>query len=272
MFAFQIAYAAATGTSIDPHSALVNQCEPMRVLYVDLEMDEQTIYDRHKLALQKTSPALLQNLKFIHENPGVKPVFNLELLAKIEKAALENYAQLIIVDNISKLIPDLVDAVNVSTVIETLKRIRQKIGASFLVIGHTTKTDVRTAITPQSYYGSAHLQNFFTEIFFLDATKDGNFFLSHAKTKRAECYDTEVPVLSRGTHPVVGVGFSFKNIQPISEVQLPLNISAANVRNNLSDYRSEIITMQQAGIKPKRIADIFGVNRSSISRFLKIVP
>jgi hypothetical protein len=273
-FAFQFAYAAATGTSIAPCVALQNECEPMKVVVVDLEMDSKTIFDRHKLALRNTDPELLKNLVFLHEKLDQKIVIGLEMLEKIEQAAIGNKAKLIVIDNISKLLPDSLKPDLVTMVISSLNRIREKTGAAILVIGHTTKGDVRTAISPTSYYGSAMVQNFFTEMFFLDATKDGRFFLCHAKTKREECYSQTVPVFTRGAHPSCGIGFTFEQLQSITDVQLPLTIltSTSTAKRNLSKYRDEITMLSKAGIRPVRIAELCGVHRSSISRLLEESP
>jgi hypothetical protein len=152
-----------------------------------------------------------------------------------------------------------------------MKRIRQNINASFLVIGHTTKSDHRTAITPQSYYGSSSLQNFFPEIFFLDATKDGRFFLCHAKTKRQECYIDNVPVFTRGEHPVAGVGFTFQQIQALSDIQLPMSLTSRDgpKRASLTKYKEELSILDNAGVKRSRIAEMFGVNPSTITRLVQ---
>lgn len=268
ILAFQIGLAAATGRSFDNCLALKNEAEPMKVLIVDLENEPSIINDRHGIVKTNTDPLLLENLIYLHEDPIVKPVFSFDLLSKIEQVAFAHQARLIILDNISRILPDLLKAEDVARVIEFMKRIRQNIGASFLVIGHTTKSDTRTAITPQSYYGSSSLQNFFPEIFFLDATKDGRFFLCHAKTKHAECYIENVPVLIRGEHPVAGIGFNFQQIQSLSDIQLPMVLTTKkdSRRGSLSQYKQEIAILESAGVKRSRIAEFCNVSRSAISK------
>jgi len=269
LLAFQFGYAAATGKCFDPCFALRNECEPMKVLIVDLELESRDIYERHGKAIDNAEPELLKNLIYIHEKSNVKPVFNFELLDKIEKSAIDNKAKLIIIDNISKLLPDLLKAEDVSRVIEALKRIRQNNKASFLVIGHTTKGDPRTAISPTSYYGSAMLQNFFTELFYLDMTKDEKFFLCHSKTKRAECYNKNVPVLNRSDEAKTGYGFTYERLETISDVQLPLTVQTHGQRKtNLSKYRNELSIIEKTGIKRTVIADLCNVDRSTITRIL----
>jgi len=70
MAVFQFAYAAATGTSVDNCMAMQNECEPKIVLAVDLEMDAQTLYERHEAVVNSTDPELLKNLIYLHEPVG----------------------------------------------------------------------------------------------------------------------------------------------------------------------------------------------------------
>ncbi len=184
IFAFQVAYAAATGTGIDPCLALRNDCEPMKVLLFDLENDKKTISERHGRAVEVTKPELLENLVYMYENNGRMMALGFDLLDKIERCAVDHGAKLIIIDNISRLLPDSLKPDIVTRIIARLQQIREKTGAALLVIGHTTKGDPRTAVSSVSYYGSAMLQNFFTEMFYLDTTKDGRFFLSMPKPRK----------------------------------------------------------------------------------------
>lgn len=197
-----------------------------------------------------------------------------ELLDKIEQAAVENHARLIVIDNISKLLPDSLKAETVTMVITALNRIREKTGASFLVIGHTTKGQSDTAILPTSYYGSSMVQNFFTEIFYLDTTKNGKFFLAHAKTKREECYTQTVPVFTRGPHPKYGVGFTYESLQSAADIQLPTTIGTEKMhkRTDLNNFRYELELLNKGGVNYSRIAELFGVGRTTVYRFFGARP
>ncbi len=214
-------------------------------------------------------PDRIANLVFLHERIDRKVAVGFELLDKIEQAAVENRARLIVIDNISKLLPDSLKAETVTMVITALNRIREKTGASFLVIGHTTKGQTETAILPTSYYGSSMVQNFFTEIFYLDTTKDGKFFLSHAKTKREECYSQTVPVFTRGEHPRLGVGFTYESLQAVADIQLPLSAGTEKThkRTDLNNFRYELELLSRNGVKYSRIAELCGVGRTTVYRF-----
>jgi len=240
------------------------------VLAVDLEMDAQTIYERHEAVLKSADPALLENLIYLHEPVSEKPLFNYDLLLKILDVAVEKKAELIIIDNISKLLPDLLKAEEVTRFIEFLNRMRIQTGAAIVIIAHTIKFNPSVAVQQNSFYGSSMIGNFFKEMFYLDQTRDGKYFLCHAKTKHREAYTTTVPVFTLGDHPVVGTGFTFEALMNISDVQLPLTIlpEKSTRRNKLSDYRRELIIIEQAGIKRNVIADICNVSRAAVSKIL----
>jgi hypothetical protein len=247
----------------------MNECEPMRVLLGDFEMDSKTLYDRHAQTWQSYDTTLLNNnLCVIHENPEAKAVYGETLLQKIEEAAIEFNPNLVILDNLTKICPDLLKADEVSKVIDTLRRIKQRTGAGFLVIGHTVKSMQNICITENSYYGSAHIGNFFTEIFYLDKTNMGQFFLKHAKTKQKDSWTDIVPVLNRGKHPRTGLGFTFIALQPLDVVQLPSSIKTK--KKKPSEFKNEIIKMYNAGILQTKIAEIFGCTRSAINQILEI--
>jgi hypothetical protein len=269
ILAFQVAVNAATGTSFDNAECFKNECEPMRVLLADFEMDDKTLTDRHAETWNNFDITLLnQNLTILHENPEASAVYGSTLLQRIEEAAINAHADLVIIDNLTKVCPDLLKADEVSKVIDTLRRIRQKTGASFLIIGHTVKSYQNIAITENSYYGSAHIANFFTEIFFLDKTNEGNFFLKHSKTKQREAWTDIVPVLSRKGNTRYGVGFSFIALRPLDTIQMP---SSQNTKKKKpSEFKTEIRKMYDSGIIQSKIAEIFGCSRSAINQLLDI--
>ncbi len=220
MLALQFGCAAATGTDFDSCEAFKNECEPMKTLMIDLELDHKTIAKRHRLFLDHPHP-YASNFIFLHEKLENKVLIGFDLLEKIESLASREKPKLLIIDNISKLLPDAVRPEVATMVITILNRIRYNTGCSILVIGHTTKGNPKCAIQPNDYFGSSMIQNFFSELFYLDKTKDDNFFLCNVKSKDKESYETTVPVLSRGDHSRLGVGFSFCYLSSIADIQLP---------------------------------------------------
>ena len=271
ILAFQLAFAAATGTSIADCEALCNECPPMRVFVVDLELDNLVIGERHRNAILKMGSDEISNLIYLHERCDQQIVLGYSLLEKIEEYAHFYSPKLIIIDNISRLLPDSLKPEVVTITIEILKGIQKRTGASILVIGHTTKINPKIAIQPVSYFGSSMMQNFFSEISYLDMTRDGRFFLCHAKTKHKECYTDSVPVFTRGEHPVIGLGFNYETLQPLSDVQLPFELKGESVakKRNPNEFAEEISILHKAGKKPVRIASALDFSLRSIYRFIE---
>ncbi len=270
MAVFQAAYCAATGTAFAPCQALMNECGPKVVVVADLENDDFMISDRHAAVLSATDHLLLENMIYLHEPVGIAPLFNYDLLQKILDVAMEKKAEVIIVDNISKLASDLLHPEQTTRFIECLERIRLLTGAALVVVGHTIKHNTTLAVQPTSYYGTSMLIDYFKEMFYLDRTKQGNYFLAQVKSKHRETYKTEVPVFSFGDHPVLGTGFDFLALKSLSDIQLPLSLAAPSQgrKNNLARYQRELMLMEQAGIKRSIIAEICDVSRGTISKIL----
>ncbi len=269
LLVFQFAFAAATGTHFDPCAALCNECDPMKVLVIDLELNDGILWSRHGIIKSNPQP-YMKNLKYVHEKIEKKVSIGFDLIEKIEQAVVTHKAKLVIIDNISKLLPDALKPDTATMVIAMLNRIRLLTGASILVIGHTTKGNPRVCIQPTDYYGSAMLQNFFNELSFLDMTKDGNFFLCHSKTKYRECYNQTVPVFFRGDHHRVGVGFTFCNLQNLEDIQLPFALEQLKKTRprDLSKFVKQIHDLYSYGNSIKTISEIFSVSHTAISRYI----
>ena len=67
LLVYQFAFAAATGTNFDPCDALKNECPPMKVLVVDLEMEALDITERHGISLRNMDHEHCANLWYLHE-------------------------------------------------------------------------------------------------------------------------------------------------------------------------------------------------------------
>jgi len=272
LIAFQFAWAAATGGHFDPCAALYNECDPMKVLLVDLELESRDIFERHSSVLFSHNP-FQANLRYLHERVDNKMMLGFQLLDKIEQAAIVHSAKLVIIDNISKLLPDALKAETVTMIIATLNRIRQNTGATILVIGHTTKGNPQVCIQPTDYFGSSMLQNFFHELSFLDKTKDGNFFLCHSKTKHKDSFTETVPVFSRGDHSIVGVGFTFLSLQNLVDIQLPFALTPATKSRirNIAQFKKEIEILLNNGVTKVDVARMMAVTPRAV-RYALINP
>jgi hypothetical protein len=271
LLVFQFAYAAATGTSIGPGAALENKCDPMKVVVVDLELEEYDLAKRHMISLCYMDPEHVPNLRYLHVRKDKQMMLGPALLEQITNYIYRHRPKLVIIDNISSLLPDTLKAEPVMVVITFLNQIKKLTGASIMVIGHTTKGNPKIAIQPTDYFGSSMVQNFFSEVSFLDRTNDGKYFLCHAKTKREECYTDTVPVFTRGAHPVLGVGFTFETLRSLTDVQLPYTLEPKNANQrprNLTVYRDCIDALVASGKSLRRIAEFAGVSHPTIAHLL----
>jgi hypothetical protein len=214
------------------------------------------------------------NLLYLHEKVDRNIEVGVSLLKRIEKAAIAHQAKLVIIDNLTRILSDPLNGPLANQIISALRRIQMKTGASMLVISHTTKGNPKVAIQPTDYYGSSMIQNFFTELSYLDISKDGRYFLCHQKTKFPENYSQTVPVFTRGEHPIVGVGFNYEAMMPLSDIQLPFAFSSSKPtrRTSLGKFKKEIALLEDAGIKRARIAEMCDVARSTIYRLFDKNP
>jgi hypothetical protein len=77
--------------------------------------------------------------------------------------------------------------------------------------------------------------------------------------------------MTRGEHPIHGLGFSYETIQPLEDVQLPLTLS--NRRGSrkvpLSELGGLIAEIKSHGIKQSDIAKLADVSRQAIANILK---
>jgi hypothetical protein len=264
LLAFDIGFIAATGMSKEENSALQNESKPITVLYYDNELDERDIFDRHEITKDTLPKEFENNFIYLHNNPEKTTIYGLEALKLIEEKAIKHKAKLIIIDNLTKLIPENIDGKLISQLISAMQRIRAKTGASFLVIGHK-----RTCIKPEDYYGSAFIEAFFFEVFYLDETNDQRFFLRQSKTKKKEKYEDVVPVFTRGDHPILGSGFTFEELRNHEEVKKPDIITHNSKRQfPVTNFAKQIEVLVKMGEKKTTIANMCNVHRSVITRIL----
>jgi len=80
-----------------------------------------------------------------------------------------------------------------------------------------------------------------------------------------------VPVLTRGSHPLAGVGFTFEKMMTTSEVRLPYSHPSESrlKKRDLNIFYKEILILADKNVSCQVIAEIFNVDRRSIYRILE---
>jgi hypothetical protein len=114
------------------------------------------------------------------------------------------------------------------------------------------------------------LINFFKELFYLDRTRDGNFFFCYVKSKHEESYIDIVPVFALGDHPVVGTDFIYEALKQLADVQLPISTlqPRSGRKKPLSAYWRDLRQMEMSGIGRSTIAEICDVTKGTITKIL----
>ena len=150
--AFQIAFAAATGTKL--FEILENESKAMNVLFFDGELDDGDIYDR--LNKDKNFP---KNIDFINVNYDYsgdeKLLSTLDMIETVVKKSKGKYG-LVIIDNLHMIGERLEESTAAKKVVMQLKRIKS-LGVAVLVVAHAVKIEDYGPVTSNKMQGSAAL-------------------------------------------------------------------------------------------------------------------
>lgn len=267
ILAMQIAFSVSTGKTVGNESPFRTYTKSKKVLYYDAELNPQTFQERYEEALSQ----LDDNFVYVNEKSTGKILTGTELIKEIEKIAIQHNVEVIILDNLSKILPDSVSAEKSTEIINLLKRTRENTKADFLVIGHTTKGNDKLAIQPSDYYGSAMIQNFFEEIFYLDEVHelDNKLFLRHSKYKGSHPHSKHVPIFTRGIVKGYGLCFNYEGMYPYYEVQKPDYITKVKRKHPIADFKNEILILINSGISQSKIGKFADCSRNHINRIIK---
>ncbi len=266
ILAFQIAFHISKGTSIADSDTFINESNPKKVLYYDAELDAKTFHVRYAGALKQLDE---DYFKYVLEKDTGKILMGTELIHELNRIAEEFGAEFIILDNMSKILPDSLDAKQTTEIIDLLRQSRVRTGADWLVIGHTKKTNAKECIKLTDYHGTSMIQNFFLEIFYLDETNDGRFLLRHAKCKHVDAHIKNVPVLNRKIIDGYGLGFEFEEMEDYENIKKPDFITQEVNRKVIKEYEKEIKLLKINGIRVKRISELLNCSRNTIHKILK---
>ncbi len=265
IFGFEIAYHISKGISLNNSNTFKNESKPKKVLFYDAELNSQMMYERYPEALKQIDN---EYFMYVSEKETGKILMGKDLINELSKIAEEFNAEFIIVDNISKILPDSLDAKQSAEIINLLKLSRERTGADWFVIGHTKKTNPKECIKPIDYHGSSMIQNFFLEIFYLDETNDGRFLLRHAKCKHADAHIDSVPILNRKMIDGYGLGFEFEEMEEYEKVKKPDFITQDLNKKNIKEYEKEIRILFSKKIGATRISELMGCSRNTIYRIV----
>jgi KaiC/GvpD/RAD55 family RecA-like ATPase len=165
IFAVQIADALSKGTDVI-EGILPNECAPMRVLYIDFELNEQNITKRYSNQLGEVYEFDNEMLIRVHINEDFmdfEEKLDKVIHQQIENLILIHKPEALIVDNITWITSEnSQDATVAARIMKKLIGYKKRYGMSLLVIAHAVKSakNKHLALESSDMQGSAALEIF----------------------------------------------------------------------------------------------------------------
>ena len=231
-----------------------NEAGAFKVLYFDYELSDRQFYKRFKRA------EYTENLFRADVNPDC--IGCSMTISEIRKAIISMGADLIVIDNLSAMVMEsTADPEIALKIMGELKKLAMELNVSVLVLAHTPKMYDSMPITVNHLAGSKHLSNFADSIFALGKScKGANMrYLKHVKNR--DVADTDqvylLEIVESGnelTFEYLGMDYEANHLEGGGKTKEDRKIVAAKMK-------SEGKTLDE-------IASLFGVNKSTVSRWL----
>lgn len=172
----QIAEALASGRNVfQENTVFENECNPMKVLYLDYELSLSQIVNRYTengdnlYRFDDNLIRLEKNFEFeFKKGDSVEEFISEDIQYYIE----EHKPQALIIDNLSVLRSGTESAKEALPLMHMLNNLKGKHGISILVVGHTPKKDAFTPINITHLQGSAQISNALDGCFAIAMCKD----------------------------------------------------------------------------------------------------
>ncbi|MST85882.1 AAA family ATPase [Prevotellaceae bacterium LKV-178-WT-2A] len=230
-----------------------------RVLYLDFEMSER------QLALRYNTPNFPPTF-FRAELKTDNIVDN--VLVEIERAAVENHAEVLFIDNITALGQSLDKGMEAGTLMSSLNTLKKEHGWTLVVLNHVPKRySGAIPLSLEAIQGSAKLNQLVDDAIGLGvSSKDHSVvYVKQCKWRNGEMelYADHVALYERTKDELDNLGFSFLDYG--SEHDL----LAVETGNSQSDLKANVISLHEQGCTQQQIADRLQISQSKVSRILK---
>ena len=189
ILAVQIAHSLSIGKSVN---GFINQCDSMKVLYVDCELSDKQFENRYSEDYKnhfRFHPNFLRaeinsDVNIPKEYKTIEDYLSNTLVDSINK----NNAKIVIVDNLTFLKSDNEKAKEALVLMKLLKQLAKKTNISILVLAHTPKRDESKPISKNDLAGSKMLMNFCDSSFTIgSSTIDHSYrYLKQIKQRNTE--------------------------------------------------------------------------------------
>ena len=155
MFAVQMGLAISEGQDLDLGNGIVleNQCEPIKTLYIDLELSERQFHSRVK--------GLNGYSNFVYGNIDIGQALDsknvIKVFQQIKAGAEDAGATCIIIDNISRVSGDIEKTEHAKDFMNACLALARDKNYSVIVVAHITKKEPFLPITKNDLRGSGVL-------------------------------------------------------------------------------------------------------------------
>lgn len=230
-----------------------------RVLYLDFEMSER------QLALRYNTPNFPPTF-FRAELRTDNAVDN--VLTEIERAAVENHAEVLFIDNITALGQSLDKGMEAGTLMSSLNTLKKEHGWTLIVLNHVPKRySGAMPLSLEAIQGSAKLNQLVDDAIGLGvSSKDHSVvYVKQCKWRNGEMelYADHVALYERTKDEVGNLGFSFRDYGSERE------LLATETENGQGELRSSVASLHGQGYTQQQIADRLNISQSKVSRILK---
>lgn len=272
ILAVQIAQAVASGFQFEPFAL----DEPaQRVVYFDLELTEAQFESRYSSSDDEPPAQFPFHVNFIRcpprgfgEMPSDFRDYTEWLTASIVDFIEFSAARVVIIDNITWLNNSTQIGNSAARVMKALQRLKKRLGISILVIAHTPKRPIHSALNINDMQGSIMLATFADSVFALGTSRKGADFryikaIKH-RSSAASAVASEVAVL-RLVKDQCLLGFQFVEMSDEAEHTARLKRAADEEKLFLMRKASDL---SEKGLSQRQISDELNLSPATVNRYL----
>jgi RecA-family ATPase len=266
ILAVQIADSISRGCRIFP---LNFEVTPQSVLYFDFELSAKQFENRysknykdHHVFSDSFYRIEIDHEAEIPESEDFNSIINADIEAEIKRTN----SKVLIVDNITYLKNETEKSKDAIPLMKHLKKLKSKYGLSILALAHTPKRDQSRPIERNDLGGSAMLMNFCDSSFALGESGRDNSFRYIKQIKSRNCdhiYSGENVLVYEIQKPENFVHFNF-----VEYADEQFHLISQSLQEK-EDKREQAVELKSDGKSLRDIAELLGVGKSTIQRWLK---
>ena len=238
------------------------------VLYVDCELSDKQFQLRY--CNQETGERHIfpEGMFRTEVNPYAIGAEGYEqaIINDIEKAATQMNCKIVIIDNLTYLCNSADKGVDAGVFMMKLMALKKKRDLSLLIIAHTPKRDLSSAITQNHLAGSKKLYNFFDSVFAIGmSAKDNRLrYVKQVKVRAGAFKYDASNVIVYEVEKVQGfLQFTFREFATESDHLRSRETSEVN------EAEIKVLTLSKDGMSCRKIAEEVGLSKSTVSNIIK---